>query len=175
MFKLFRILLIAIVLAALYFYLQQTSFITLTWPYTEITRGASIGFPAASRFHKQQVSNPQLGKTQLEVHDYLDHDVAYICLLIRPSTYDMRDRKWSEIISAVRQLNDTASMSITMSRQFIYREYPAYEYHATSGKEAVVVRLVRYRGQIISLIYAVNNKAPDIRQAEIFFTALRLD
>ena len=175
MFRLIRILIVATLLAGVYFYLQQTSFITTTWQRTQVSHGLSLAFPNNARHHTRVVHNTTFGKTHLDIYDLVQHDEAYICLTIKPLSYNLQTKKLEEMVAAIRQLNDTAELHISLKKQFNYGGYPAYEYHATNKHDKTLwVRLIKTDDAIISMIYAVNGQRISQRSAENFFGSLKL-
>lgn len=174
MFRLIRILIVAALLAGIYFYLQQTSFITTTWQRAQVGDGLSLAFPKQARHHSRQVYNATFGKTRLDIYDRLQDNEAFICLTIRPQQYPLRSKTLSTIIEPIRQLNDTADTEMTLKKQFTYLGYPAYEYHATDKQgKTLWVRLIKTDGAILSLIYVVDGQSISRRMAENFFTSLK--
>lgn len=174
MFRLLKILFIAALLAGIYFYLQQTPFITTTWHRTGISQGISLAFPNSTRQHTRTITSSLFGKTRLDVYDFIADKEAYICLRIHPQYDKTLHKNLEQLFDDIRQLNDTAGMPITLKKQFIYRNYPAYEYHAAENGQRLWVRLLKVDGAILSLIYAVKGETLNERQAELFFNSLQL-
>lgn len=174
MLRLFKILIVATLLAGIYFYLQHTPFITTTWARAEISNGISLAFPKTARQHTRSVHNTSFGKTQLDVFDYIDTNEAFICLRIRPQHDAVLHKNLEQLFEQIRQLNDTADTQVTLKKQFIYHGYPAYEYQADKPGQQLLVRLLKINGEIFSLIYVTKEQTNNARQAEIFFNSLKL-
>lgn len=176
MFRLIRILIVATVLAGIYFYLQQTAFITTTWQRTQVGNGASLAFPEQARHHTRHINHAAFGKTRLDIYDRIQGNEAFICLTIRPDKYPLHTKNLAAIIEPIRQLNDTVDTDMTLKKQFTYLGYSAYEYHAIDKQgKALWVRLIKTDEAILSLIYAVNGQSISRRTAENFFTSLKFN
>jgi len=174
MLRLFKILIVAALLAGLYFYLQHTPFITTTWDRINIKDGISLAFPHTARHHTTTAHTALFGHTKLDVFDFIDTREAYICLRIQPQHDKAMHRNLEQLLADIRQLNDTAGMHTELKKQFVYRGYPAYEYHATDRDQRLWIRLLKINGEILSLIYAIKGESVDARQAENFFNSLRV-
>ena len=174
MFRLIRILIVAILLAGIYFYLQQTPYITASWQRTSISASMSLAFPSDARHHTRRVHQARLGDTRLEVYDLIRQDEAYICLRITPHQFRFTKMNLPDLLDPIRQLNDTADAQISLKKQFSYRGQPAYEYHAKTARgQSLWVRLIKFDDTIVSLIYAVDKQPISRRSAENFFDSLQ--
>ena len=173
MFRLVRILGVGILLAAIYFYLQQTPYITASWQRTPISATLSLAFPEKARYQTRRVQHPSLGLTRLDIYDLIRQDEAFICLNIRPRQRTLAKLSLQDLLESVRQLNDTADAQINLKKEFNFRGHPAFEYHATTiSGQRLWVRLVKFDDTIVSLIYAVDNRQVSRHSAENFFNSL---
>ena len=174
MFRLIRILIVAILLAAIYFYLQQTPYITASWQRTPISANLSLAFPSNARHHIRNVPHSTLGDIRLDVYDLIRQDEAFICLSIMPHRSRLATRNLQDLLDPIRQLNDTDDAQISLKKEFSYRGHPAYEYHAkTAQGQSLWVRLIKFDDRVLSLIYAVDKRRISRRSAENFFDSLR--
>jgi hypothetical protein len=174
MLRILKILLIAALLAGIYFYLQQTPFITTTWPRADLGRGASLAFPVTARHYTRNVHSPLFGITRLDINDVIDTNEAYICLRITPQYDSALHKNLEQLIDHIRQLNDTDGLPISLRQQFIYQGYPVYEYHVQDKGQRLWVRIVKLNDGILSLMYVVKGESLSEHQASNFFNSLTL-
>ena len=178
--RLFKLLVIAIIVGSAYLYAKQHSNDSDKWQTVTTPSGVSIQFPQQPISKSLQRDLPVLGRINLMTYQSAQDNHIFILLLASPSERsnqqkDIQRSNLHDLEAAIHAMNDTTQLTITDKRAFLLQSQPGLEYKATNPHGAVIwCRTVKIGNQLLSIIYGSSKPDQDNRLRDSFFQSFRL-
>jgi len=173
--RLFKLLIIAIIIGSIYFYAKQHSSTTTNWQHLSIAHGISLQFPEQPVSKSFQKNIPSLGKVNLTTFQSASDAHIFVVLIAGSLAKNIRNQNLSALGDSIHAINDTTGLTITHKQAFMFHSLPGIEYKATNQKGAILwCRTIKKDNQLISIIYGSNSAKLDSQLRDTFFNSLKL-
>lgn len=175
-----RLLIIAIIVGSIYFYVKQHSVNSSGWQTISIATPntiplATIEFPQrpVSKTFQRNISS--LGKIEFTTYQAVDDKHLFIVLAVSSIEKDIEQKNIQALEQAIHAINDTSLSTISHKQAFVQQSYQGIEYKASndSGSEAWC-RTIKNGNQLLSVIYTSSTSVLDIGPRDRFFRSLKL-
>ncbi|MGD8926453.1 MAG: hypothetical protein PVG20_06370 [Thioalkalispiraceae bacterium] len=173
--RLFKLLIIGIIVTVAYLYTQQHSTDTPQWETIAVGPDISIQFPqqpVSKSFHREI---PGLGNIKLTTFQSAKDTHIFVLLWAQSLKKDIRGRSLISLLSSVHAINDTTGLKISNEKEFMFRNHRGIEYEATNRNGASIwCRTIKKDNQLISIIYGSNSQDIDKQIRDNFLNSLQL-
>ena len=172
--RLFKLLIIAIIIGSVYLYAKQHSGDTSNWQHLSVAPGVSLQFPEQPVSKSFQKNISSLGKINLTTYQSSNGSHIFVMLIADSPLKNIRNRNLNSLEDSIHAINDTTGLNITDKQAFMFRSHPGIEYQATNQKGAKLwCRTIKKDNQLISIIYGSSEKI-DGQLRDTFFNSLQL-
>ena len=173
--RLFKLLIIAIIIGSVYSYAKQHSGDNTNWQHLSVVPGVSIQFPEQPVSKSFQKTIPALGKVNLTTYQSSTGSHIFVMLIADSQVKNIRNRNLNALEDSIHAINDTGGLTISNKQAFMFRSHPGIEYKANNQKGAILwCRTIKKDNQLISIIYGSSLEKIDGQLRDTFFNSLQL-
>lgn len=183
--RLFKLLVIVIIIGSLYLYARQNTDSanntgsgdnkTSEWQTITTASGVSLQFPRQPLAKSFDKFIDTIGRTHLTTYQSSRGDHVFIMLWVTLQENKIQHRKIGELEQAIHTINDTQQLTISHKQAFVLQSYYGLEYKARHPDGTILwCRTVNKDNQLISTIYASHDQNEDKQLRDRFFQSLRL-
>ena len=173
--RLFKLLIIGLVVGGLYLYAKQNTHDKNSWTTITTTAGIAIQFPTQPVSKSFNKNIDSLGKVKLTTYQSKSDNHMFILLQVTPMSESILQKKMTELESIIHTINDTRHMTINHRQAFVLQNHYGLEYQASDTNDSLLwCRTVKKGNQLYSLITASNQQHFDKALRDRFFRSIHL-